>query len=761
MSTKKQTNPARSSQTKEGATDTGAAVEELVMENSQEGTGSTQTEAVMMTEENGVVTVTLNDPTKKVNTLGSKLMPEFAKVLAYVESNSEIKAMILISGKPDCFVAGADIEELQACATAEEAATLSKSGQDFLNRLEKLKIPVIAAIDGSCLGGGLELALACSYRIANDSKKTTIGLPEVMLGLLPGAGGTQRLPKLIGLEKALNMILTGASVNAKKALSMGLVDHVVNTKNLLPVAKTAALALAAGRLKPKRGQKDLKSKLMSSLLARKLVLSQARKMILKKTNGLYPAPLAILDVIDEGLDNGFAKGLAKESKEFGNLSQTKESKALVSIYFAQTELKKNPYGSKELKNNTIGVIGAGLMGAGIGLVSVQKGMSVRLKDLNEANLARGEKYVWKELESQAARKKITQTEAKSFYSKLFAQTDWSQFDKCGLVIEAVFEDLDLKRRVLKEVEAVGHGDLVFASNTSALPIAEIAKASSRPENVLGMHYFSPVHKMPLLEIVKTPQTSKEALGLAVAVGQKQGKTVIVVGDGPGFYTTRILVPLMDEAAIFAIEGVDFHLIDKCMRQFGFPVGPITLMDEVGLDVAQHITHDLGKAFGKRICTSDASVLAEFSEKKALGRKTGRGFFVYGQKKTNPILGLVKGKSVKTVNPEALEILRKIGKKSKKALPEKKEIQERTAFRMLNESAYCLQDGILSRPLDGDVGAIFGLGFPPFLGGPFRYMDQLGLGKVVDTLKAFEQDFGERFRPCDLLLDMAKSNKRFY
>ncbi len=715
---------------------------------------------VTIQEQSGIVIVTINDPGKKVNTLNSKLMPEFAEVFNFVEVRPNIKAMILISGKKDCFVAGADIEELAACKSAEEASHLSQSGQEMLSKLEALKIPVIAAIEGSCLGGGLELALACSYRIAVDSKKTQIGLPEVMLGLLPGAGGTQRLPRLIGLEEALSLILTGASCNAKKALKLGIVDTVIASSNLLPAALKIANDLASGALKVTRGRHDIKSTIVSSFAGRSLILSQARKMIMAKTKGLYPAPLAILDVIGYGLANGMAKGLAKEATEFGRLSQTNQSKALISIYFAQTELKKNPYGNKQLAHQTIGVLGAGLMGAGIGLVSIQKGYNVRLKDLSEASLAQGEKYIWSELDSQIKRKKLNTIEAKAVFSKLYSQTNWDLFTKCDLLIEAVFEDLELKKRVLREAEAACRPDMVFASNTSALPIAEIASASSRPEQVLGMHYFSPVHKMPLLEIIRTDKTSNDALAMAVSVGQRQGKTVIVVNDGPGFYTTRILVPFMDEAALLALEGIDFHYLDKVMIAFGYPVGPITLMDEVGLDVSQHITHDLGKIFGKRFCGSDTSVLSEFAEKKALGRKAGRGFYLYGNKNKGPFAGLL-GRKAKVINPDALAIMQKYGKSSSKIKVEAEDIQIRTTYRLLNEAAYCLQDQVLLKPQDGDIGAIFGLGFPPFLGGPFRYMDTIGVAKVVDALKQFELTFGERFRPCELLQEMALKNSKFY
>ncbi len=729
--------------------------------NGKEDSGKQDSQDLHFRIDHDVAIVSFDQKDSKVNTLNSRLMPQFQKVFASLEKNQGIRALVLTSSKPGCFVAGADISELQNAKSADEIRELSTSGQELLDRLNSLKIPVIAAIDGVCLGGGLELALACHYRIATDSPKTLLGLPEVMLGLLPGAGGTQRLPRLIGLEKALPMILTGASVKPHKAKKLGLVDYVCPSLGLESFAVRVARGLADKTTKPSKPKKTkgIVGFMEKTSYGRDLIFDKARKMLDKKTHKLYPAPYGILDVVSHGLSYGFEKGLERESEEFTRLSQTSVSKNLISLYFAQTDLKKNRFGTPPKKVETIGVLGAGLMGAGISLVSLQKNYRVCLKDITYDNLGKGEKYIWDQLASRVKRKSMTSFERKKVLGGLSLHSDYNHFSHCRLVIEAVFEDINLKRKVVQEVEEVTSEDCIFASNTSALPITEIAKGSKRPQNIIGMHYFSPVHKMPLLEVVLTKETSKEAAQVAVDVGIKQGKTVIVVNDGPGLYTTRILAPLMDEAANVCLEGVGFRDLDRIMQQFGFPVGPMALMDEVGLDVAYHVATDMGKAFGTRVTSNDPHVLTDLIAKNSLGRKSGKGFFIY-DKAQKSLFGGKKKKAKKEINPYAKSLIRKHSKGQKLATS-RANIPHRLALRMLNEACYCLQDQILERPLDGDMGAVFGLGFPPFLGGPFRYADSVGIPKVVDQLKEFSDLYGERFSPCPLLVDMAKDNKIFY
>jgi enoyl-CoA hydratase/long-chain 3-hydroxyacyl-CoA dehydrogenase len=711
---------------------------------------------------NHIAVINFDDPHKKVNTLNSQLLPLFEQFLNETEKNDEVHGIVLISGKKDCFIAGADISELQATKSAEEATELSRGGQLLFERLSHFPKPVVAAISGSCLGGGLELALACHYRIASTNSQTVLGLPEVMLGLLPGAGGTQRLPRLIGLEKALTMMLTGSTMPAARAFKMGLVDYLSYSNNLEDIAINAATRLFEKRLRTRiRKTKGVSGFLESNAFGQDFMLKKAREGVMKKTRGLYPAPLAIIEVVKFGLKNSREAGLKKEAEAFGRLSQTSEAKGLMSLYFAQTELKKNRYGKPQNPSKNIAVLGAGLMGAGIASISVQKNFFVRLKDVSFEALSKGQKQIWKEIDSKVKRKNLTAFQREQLLSRLALQVDTHQFERCDMVIEAVFEDLELKHRVLHEMEAVMSETAVFASNTSALPITDIANAAKHPERVLGMHYFSPVSKMPLLEIIATKKTSKEALSLAVDVGQRQGKTVIVVQDGPGFYTTRILGPYMDEAALVLLEGVEITDLDEAMLLFGFPVGPMKLIDEVGIDVACHVGESLGKAFGTRVASQDAALLESFVEKKFLGRKSGKGFYIYENEKQGLLAGLFGKGSGRTVNQDALKIIQSFRTKKKtKALEDVKILQKRLAYRMINEAVHCLQEGILSSAQDGDIGAVFGVGFPPFLGGPFRYINSCGVQKVTDELKRFTDMYGERFEPCKLLQDLAKEGKAF-
>ncbi|MGR5059749.1 fatty acid oxidation complex subunit alpha FadJ [Vibrio rotiferianus] len=692
-------------------------------------------------DEQNIAWLAIDVPNEKMNTLQAAFADEMKEIFALLKDSSGVKGMIIHSLKPDNFVAGADVRMLEACTTASEAEALAKQGQELFQQLSELPYPVVAAIHGPCLGGGLELALACDYRVCTDSDKTRLGLPEVQLGLLPGSGGTQRLPRLIGLLPSLDLILTGKQLRAKKAKKLGVVDACVPHTILLDVAKQL---IEKGKSKGKKKQ-STKEKLMSgSGLGRKFVFEQAAKKTNEKTRGNYPATVAILEVIQHGLEKGFAQGQELEAKRFGELVMSSESKALRSIFFATTEMKKeNGAEADPATVNKVGVLGGGLMGAGISHVSVAKAkVPVRIKDVSNDGVLNALNYNYKLFDKQRKRRIISKAGLQSKMLQLSGGVDFTSFNHIDVVIEAVFEDLDLKQKMVADIEANAKPETIFATNTSSLPIHKIAEKAERPENIVGLHYFSPVEKMPLVEVIPHETTSEETISTVVALAKKQGKTPIVVKDKAGFYVNRILAPYMNEAAYILLANEPIEQLDGALLDFGFPVGPITLLDEVGVDIGAKIMPILVNELGERFKGPD--VFDTLLNDGRKGRKSGKGFYTY------------KGKK-KEVDKSVYKLLN--------LTPESKlsdsDIALRCVLPMLNEAVRCLDDGIIRSPRDGDIGAIFGIGFPPFRGGPFRYMDQFGLKELVEKMNEFASKYGDRYAPCDGLLTRAGEGRNFY
>ncbi|XP_048453152.1 trifunctional enzyme subunit alpha, mitochondrial isoform X2 [Rhincodon typus] len=666
-----------------------------------------------------VAVVRFNTPDSKVNTLSKKLQSEFTEVMNEVWANDGVRSAVLISSKPSCFIAGADINMIEECKSVEEVTRLSQEGQKMFLKIEESTKPVVAAINGSCLGGGLEVAIACHYRIATKDSKTVLGTPEVMLGLLPGAGGTQRLPKMVGLPNAFDMMLTGKNIRADKAKKMGLVDQLVSPlgpglknpeERTMEYLEEVAIVCARGLVnkqisiqKKKTLVDTVQSWAFKFPVIREQVYKMVRKKVMAQTKGLYPAPLKIIEVVKTGLEQGSDAGYLVESQKFGELAMTNESKALTGLYHGQVACKKNKFGKPQKETETVAILGAGLMGAGIAQVTIDKGILTVLKDTTMEGLDRGQQQIYKGLNDKVKRKNLTSFQRDRLLSNLIGQLDYKGFEKADIVIEAVFEDMKIKHTVLKEVEAVVAPHCIFASNTSALPISEIAAVSKRPEK-----------------------------------------------DGPGFYTTRCLAPTLAEALRVLQEHADPKKLDAVTTGYGFPVGTATLIDEVGIDVAAHVAEDLGKAFGSRMAGGSAELLKEMVAKGFLGRKTGKGCYLYQAG--------VKGK---TLNPGAKEILERFKLPANLEVSSDEDIQLRLVSRFVNEAVLCLQDGILNDPIEGDIGAVFGLGFPPCLGGPFKFLDAYGANKLVDKMKKYESVYGNEFSPCQMLLDYAKdTSKKF-
>ena len=705
-------------------------------------------------DDNGVATVLMDRSGESMNTLGVEFLTELDSVVEKLEGD-DVSAVVFGSAKRD-FLAGADIRMFDDFATPDDAVAGLKEIHRIFARVEKLHMdkgkPVVMAIHGACLGGGLEFALTGSKRICSNSHKTQLGQPEVQLGLIPAAGGTQRLPARVGLAMGLEMIVAGKPARPRKARKIGLVDEVVPQEALLDIAqKRATEAIDADP--PDRvialnvsTQNLQRLALEKNPAGRKMLFKKAWETMMKESGGHYPALKRAIEAIQIGVDQGREAGFAAEIRFFAELVFTPESEALRSIFFATQSLKADSGVDSDASARDVdhvAVLGGGLMGGGIATVSAINAHDiVRIKEIDVDGVARGLAHVDVQVRKRAKRRKMSAFEVDQILNRVTGSSTWTGFDNTNLVIEAVFENLELKQSIVKEVESVVSDETIFASNTSSLPISDIAAASSRPETVVGMHYFSPVEKMPLLEVIATDKTADWVTATAVQVGKDQGKTVIVVNDGPGFYTTRVLAPYSVEAGFLLAEGATVEAIDDAMMSWGFPVGPLLLGDEVGIDVAAHVAHTMRDAFGERMTGPDIMDALIADGRK--GRKNSSGFYLYEKGERGD------------VDDSVYEVM---GLGERSTVPES-EIQERISLAFINEAARCLEEGILRSARDGDIGAVFGVGYPPFRGGPFFTVDAMGADVVVAALERLASDHGPRFEPAEILREYAKDGKRF-
>jgi 3-hydroxyacyl-CoA dehydrogenase/enoyl-CoA hydratase/3-hydroxybutyryl-CoA epimerase len=673
---------------------------------------------------NGVARIVIDRPDDPVNAIDLRLMEDLAAAIA-VARDARPRGLVVASGKNGQFAAGADLSLLRG-ASAADLEGASREMQRVLNDLAALPFVTVAAINGPALGGGLEIALACDTRIAADTPNARVGLTETRLGLIPAAGGTQRLPRLIGLPRALDMILTARQLNPNRALRAGVVDEIVHPAVLLRAASEHAAR--DRKRKPTGGRTAIERAATHLAPARAVALRQTRSRVLADTHGRYPAPLAAIDAIAAGLAKGMAAGLEAEARAFGELAVSETGRnltALVVLTLRQRKAALEGLGTPRAITN-VGVVGLGFMGSGIAQAAAASGLRVRARDRDAAAVAKGLSAI-RALTTDATEKGVFERrEATRIVGRVTGGPDLAGFRNVDLVIEAVFEEVATKRRVVAELESLLRPDTVIASNTSALPIAEIAAEARSPERIVGMHFFSPVHKMALIEIVRPVDADADAVATAVAAATAFGKTPIVVSDGPGFYTTRVLSTMIGEAFTMLGEGDSIEAIDRAMTEFGWPVGPLQLVDEIGLEVAGHAGETVAKPRGITAPTIVQRLVADGFK----GKHKGGGFYRYEGRRRTP-------------NPRVRELL------GGPTHPGGGDIAERLTLTFVNEAARCLDEGVLRSPAEGDLGAVLGLGFPPFLGGPFRYADAQRQ-RIVTALERLAAARGDRLAPVESL-----------
>lgn len=692
----------------------------------------------------GIAIITFDLPEEKVNKLTTSAMEELDRVLDEAAAKKGIKALVFSSGKDGNFIVGADIAEIRDIRDPKKGEEIARKGQSILAKLEALPFPTVAAIHGPCMGGGLELALACWRRVISNDQRTMLALPEVKLGISPGFGGTQRLPRLVGLMNALDMILTGKSVYPKKARRIGLADEVVYKEILLETAiKAARKGIGKKRPRTIRARRPLIIRLMEgNPFTRSIVFRMAKKTVLKETRGNYPAPLAALDAVRTGLGRGRKAGYRKEARFLGELAVTAISKNLVSIYYLNEALKKDVAPSPARIANA-GVLGAGVMGGGIAQLFAEKGIFVRMKDIKTAFIATGLKAAANVFKKRAKKGILDPLQARDGFDRITGTLDYSGFGQADMVVEAVVENMDVKKAVVAEFENASKESAIFASNTSSLSITELATASQRPDKVVGMHFFNPVDKMPLVEIVRGEKTSDETAAAIATLSRRLGKLPVTVNDGPGFLVNRILMPYLGEAVNMLEEGRRIGEIDEELLDFGMPMGAFILLDEIGIDVAHKVADILHQGLGER--AKPSSTLGTLHEEGYLGKKNGKGFYRY------------KGRARKGPDESVYAKIAKVSGQNRG----NRDIIDRTVLLMVKEAALCLEETIIERADYLDGALIFGIGFPPFRGGLLRYADDRGIKDIVEKLEGFAKKYGERFTPPKSLIEMAGSGKGFY
>ncbi len=694
--------------------------------------------------------ISLDQPASKVNLLNGPTLALLDRLIGELESRiatGKLVAVVVRSAKPGSFVHGLDVRELAGIVDRSDALEKSRRVQRIFRRLERLTVPTIASIDGMCLGGGTELALACDYRIASDDPSTRLGLPEVKLGILPGFGGSVRLPALVGIQAALDLILTGRMISAERARRIGLLDRVVPKPRFEMEVSAFLKEVLAGGTSPGPRKKPLMGRLLEDTrLGRTLVFSLAERKVAARSKGWYPAPGRVLRLVADTYGVQIDRALELEAEALAELAVTRESRSLVRIFLLQQDAKRKLGEESMARARSVeraAVLGAGVMGGAIAELIAAHDVPVLLKDIQQEALDAGLRHANELLQAAASKGRFSPGEAGLKFALIQGTLSYEKFSEVELVIEAVVERMTVKQQVLQDVEETVPPTTIFATNTSSLSVTRLAEAARRSERVVGIHFFNPVHRMPLVEIVRTTHTSEEVLASAFSFVTAMGKTPVLVADRPGFLVNRLLAPYLNEAGYLLEAGASVDSIDHALEEFGMPMGPCRLLDEVGLDVAEHVSGEMERAFGERMRA--AGVVDGLRQEGLLGRKNGRGFYRY------------EAGRPKEVEP-AVEKRYPGGRGAE--VPGADEIRQRSLYLMVNEAAHALEEKVVDTAGELDLALVMGIGFPPFRGGLLSWADREGLGSIAERLSGFEERLGARFAPASLLRSMADQDLLF-
>lgn len=705
--------------------------------------------------------IRFDDPDRSMNVLSEPVMNRFAETIDEVQlaaREARVRAVVIV-GKPNSFIAGADIDVIDRTEDPALAEEQIRLGQAIFSDITRVPVPTVAAIHGVCVGGGVEMALACDHRVLSDSVRTTMSLPEVQLGILPAWGGTTRLPRLIGLQAALDMLLTGKKVRPTKARRVGLASAILPAPIFEKAIREFTLGLVGEKGAPRPHRRSLLQRALDRTPpGRAIVLRTARKKVLQQTGGHYPAPLAILDVLGQTLGGSVEEGLAAEAREAAALLVGPVCKNLVHVFHMREASRKGtglPADSTAKPRSVakVGVLGAGVMGGGIAQLAASRGIESWMKDIEHEAVTGGLRHARGLFDKATKRRRMTRREATQAMERISGGVEYHGLSGSDVVVEAIVEKIEVKKAVLTELEAHVSDACIIATNTSSLSVEEMANALSKPERFCGMHFFNPVHRMPLVEVIRAPSTSNEAVATIYKLSLDLGKVPVVVGDGPGFLVNRILGPYLNEAGFLLSDGAPIEVIDRIAKRFGMPMGPLRLVDEVGIDVSGHAGASLHAALGDRL--TPAPALLELGRTGRLGKKGGLGFYRYEDGKEKGVDASIYAELPSVPSPGNAPAGTIAGDEGERL------VRRRLILAMINEAARILGDGIAASAADVDLAMIMGTGFPPFRGGLLRFADTLHPRGIVDGLEQLADECGPRFTPAPTLVQLASEDRTLY